>query len=125
MPLLIPQLMSCPSMLRAEDEEMSCCVPSSATAIEGRRHRGDSGLEEKCIQAICSRSQLDAQQALCLPEPLIKLQDVGPWGASLRSGLGGLLAEDCHCCSQRALIMRFALVEMAAGHLGSSSGTHC
>ncbi len=40
-------------------------------------------------------------------------------------GLGGLLAEDCHCCSQRAFILRFALVKMAAGHLGSSSGTHC
>jgi hypothetical protein len=48
-----------------------------------------------------------------------------PGGASTKSGLGGLFAEDCHCCSQRALILRFALVEMVAGHLGSSSGTHC
>jgi hypothetical protein len=39
--------------------------------------------------------------------------------------LGGLFAEDCHCCSQKALILRFALVEMVAGRLGSSSGTHC
>jgi hypothetical protein len=48
-----------------------------------------------------------------------------PGEASTKSGLGGLLAEDCHCCSQRALILRFALVKMAAGHLGSSSETHC
>jgi hypothetical protein len=48
-----------------------------------------------------------------------------PGGASTKSGLGRLLAEDCHCCSRRTLILRFALVEMAAGQLGSSSGTHC
>ncbi len=48
-----------------------------------------------------------------------------PGGASTKPRLGGLLAENCHCCSQRALILRYALVEMAAGHLGSSSGTHC
>ncbi len=35
------------------------------------------------------------------------------------------MAEDCHCCSQRALILRFALVGMVAERLGSSSRTHC
>jgi hypothetical protein len=34
--------------------------------------------------------------------------------------LGGLFAEDCHCCNQRVLMLRFALVEMVAGCLGSS-----
>ncbi len=33
------------------------------------------------------------------------------------------MAEDCHCCSQRASIFCFALVEMVAGHLGLSWGT--
>jgi hypothetical protein len=88
MPLLIPQLMSCPSVLRADDEDMSCRLPSSATAAEGGGHRGDSSLEEKSIQAICSRSQLDSQQALCLPEPLMKLQDVRPRGGLNQVGVG-------------------------------------
>ncbi len=56
------------------------CLSSSAAAAEGGRHKGDPGLEEKSIQAIYSRSQLYSQRALCLPEPLMKLQDVGPWG---------------------------------------------
>ncbi len=68
------------SVPRAEDKDMLCRLPSSATAAEGGEHRGDSGLEEKSIRAICSRSQLDSQRALCLPEPLMKLQDVGAWG---------------------------------------------
>jgi hypothetical protein len=55
----------------------------------------------------------------------MELQDVHPRGASTRTGLGGLLAEECHCCSQRAFILRFALVEMVAGLLGSSWRTHC
>jgi hypothetical protein len=117
--------MSCPGILRAEDEDMSCRLPSFAAAAEGGRHRGDSGLEEKSIQTICSRSQLDSQRALCLPEPLMELQDVCPRWASTKLGLGGHFAEDCHCSSQRVLILRFALVEMAAGRLRSSSGTHC
>jgi hypothetical protein len=48
-----------------------------------------------------------------------------PGGASTRSGLGGLFADDCHCCNQRVLILRLGLVEMVAGRCGSSSGTHC
>ncbi len=88
MPLLIPQLMLCPSMPRAEDKDMLRCLSSSTTAAEGRRHRGDSGLEEKSIQAIYSRSQLDSQRALCLPEPLMKLQDVGPQGGLNQVGVG-------------------------------------
>ncbi len=56
MPLLVPQLMSCPSVLRAEDEDVSCCLLSSATAAEGGKHRGDSSLVEKGIKAIKSRS---------------------------------------------------------------------
>jgi hypothetical protein len=48
-----------------------------------------------------------------------------PGRASTKSGLGGLFAEDCHCCNQRVLILRFALVEMVARRLGSSWGTHC
>jgi hypothetical protein len=46
----------------------------------GRRHRGDSSLEEKSIQAIFSHSKLNSQRALCLLELLMKLQDVGRWG---------------------------------------------
>jgi hypothetical protein len=48
-----------------------------------------------------------------------------PGGASTKSGLGGLLAEDRHCCSHRALIFWFALVEMVAGRLELLGGTHC
>ncbi len=57
--------------------------------------------------------------------PLWSFRASFPGGASTKSGLGGLLAEDCHCCSQRALILQFAHVEIAAGHLRTSSGTHC
>jgi hypothetical protein len=81
MPLLIPQLMSCPGLPRAEDKNVLRCLSSSTAAAERGRHRRDSGLEEKSIQAIYSRSQLDSQRALYLPEPLMKLQDVGPWGS--------------------------------------------
>jgi hypothetical protein len=88
MPLIIPQLASCPSVLRAEDENESCCLLSSAAAAEGGRHRADSGLEEKSIQTVCSRSQLDSQQALCLPEPLMELQDIRPWGGLNQVGVG-------------------------------------
>ncbi len=38
-------------------------------------------------------------------------------GASTKLGLGGILAEVCHCCSQKALILQFALIKMASGHL--------
>jgi hypothetical protein len=69
-----------PGVPRAEDMDMLCHLPSSATAADGGRHRGDSDLEEKSVQAICPRSQLDSQRALCLPEPLMKLQDVRPQG---------------------------------------------
>ncbi len=119
MSLFIPELVPYPSVPRAEDKDVLCCLPSSATAAERGSHRGDSGLEEKSIQAICSCSQLDCQRALCLLEPLMEIQDVRPWGASTKSGLGGLLAEGCHCCNQRTLILQFAHVEMVAGHLGS------
>jgi hypothetical protein len=73
MSLVIPQLMPRPGMPRAEDKDMLCRLPSSATAAEGGRHRGDPGLVEKSIQAIGSHSELDSQQAICLPEPLMKL----------------------------------------------------
>ncbi len=43
-----------------------------------------------------------------------------PGGASTKSQLGGLFAEDCHCCNQGVLILRFSRVEMVAGRLGSS-----
>jgi hypothetical protein len=48
-----------------------------------------------------------------------------PKRASIKFGLGGLFTEDCHYCNKRELILQFALVEMVAGHLGLSSGTHC
>ncbi len=80
MSLFIPQLMPCPSVPTAEDEDVLCRLSFSAAAAEEGRHRGDSGLEEKSVQAICSCSQLDSQRALCLPEPLMKLQDVRPRG---------------------------------------------
>jgi hypothetical protein len=44
--------------------------------------------------------------------------------ASTKLGLGGLLDEDCHCCSLKALIFQYALVEMVAWRLLSSGGTH-
>jgi hypothetical protein len=86
--MLIPELMSCPGISRAKDEDVFCGLPSSATAAEGGKHRGDSSLEEKSIQAICSHSQLDSQQALCFPELLMKLQDVCPQGGLNQIGVG-------------------------------------
>jgi hypothetical protein len=86
--MLIPELMSCPGIPRTKDEDVFCHLPSSATAAEGGKHRGDSGLEKKSIQAICSGSQLDSQQALCFPEPLMKLQDIRPWGDLNQIGVG-------------------------------------
>ncbi len=80
MSLLIPQLEPCLCMLRAYDKDVLCCLPSSATPAERGKDREDSGLEEKSIQADCSNSQLNSQQALCSPEPLMKIQDVRPWG---------------------------------------------
>jgi hypothetical protein len=74
----IPKLMSCTGIPGAEDEDLFCCLSSFAIAAEKGKHSWDSGLEEKSIQAVCSRSQLDSEQALCFPEPLMKLQDVCP-----------------------------------------------
>jgi hypothetical protein len=65
----------------AEDKDVLCFLPSSGTAAEGGRHRGDSRLDEKRIQAVCSHSQLDSQQAFCLHEPLMQLQHISPWGS--------------------------------------------
>jgi hypothetical protein len=120
MSLLIPQLVPCPFVSRAEDKDLLCHLTLSTTAAEEGRHRENSGLEQKRIQVIYSHFQLDSQQALCFSKPLMKPQDIGPQGASIKLGLGGLLAKDCHCYSQRAEIVQLALVEMVAGHWGSS-----
>ncbi len=88
MSLLISQLVPCPCVPRAEDKDVLCRLPSSATAAEGGRHRGDSGKEEKSIQTVCSRSQLDSQRALCLPEPLMQLKDVCPQGGLNHIAIG-------------------------------------
>jgi hypothetical protein len=85
--LLIPQLMLCLGVLGAKDEDVLCRLLSSAAAAERGRHRGDSSLEEKSIQAISSHSQLDSQRALCLPEPLMKLQDICPRGGLNKIGV--------------------------------------
>jgi hypothetical protein len=103
--LVIPQLMLCPSVPGADDKDVLSSLLSSATAAERGRHNWDSGLEEKSIQAICSHSQLNSQQALCLLEPLKELQDICHQGGLNLVGVGRALAEDCHCCSQRALIL--------------------
>ncbi len=53
--------------------------------------QGGEGAElawKTSIQAIYSHSQLNGQQALCLPEPLMKLQDIWPWGGGPQSSLG-------------------------------------
>jgi hypothetical protein len=80
--------MSCPSVFRAKDKDVSRSLASSATAAEGGRHRGDLGLVEKSVQAVCSHSQLDSQRALCLPEPLMELQNIGPRGGLNQIGIG-------------------------------------
>ncbi len=86
--MLIPELVSCPGIPGAKDEDVFCCLSSSAAAAEGGKHRGDSGLEEKSVQAICSRSQLNSQRALCFPKPLMELQDVRPRGGLNHIGVG-------------------------------------
>jgi hypothetical protein len=55
----------------------------------------------------------------------MKLQDICPWGGLNHVEFRGLLADDSHCCSQKVLILRFALVKIVAGCLGSSWGTYC
>jgi hypothetical protein len=77
MSLFIPELLPYPRVPRAKYKDVLCCLLSSATAAERGSHREDSGLEEKSVQAICSRSQLNSQRALVLPEALVKLQDIG------------------------------------------------
>jgi hypothetical protein len=72
----------------AKDYIVFCCLLSSAAAAKTRRHRRDSGLEEKCIQAIGYHSQMDGQQALCCLEPLVKLQNINPWGVLNQLGVG-------------------------------------
>ncbi len=73
-----------------------CRSSYSAAAAEGGKHKSDFGLEEKSIEAICSRSQLYDQRGVCLPEHISELHYVGPGGASTRLGKGGLCAEDSH-----------------------------
>ncbi len=80
MSLFIPELMLYPSVPGAEDKDVLCHLLTSATAAKRGSHRGNSSLEEKSIQAICARSQLDSQRAVYLPEPLMELHDVRPWG---------------------------------------------
>jgi hypothetical protein len=72
--------MWCPCMTRAKDKDVFSCLSSSARATQSGRHSGDSGLEVNSVKAICSLSQLDGQRALRLPEPLLELQNVSPWG---------------------------------------------
>jgi hypothetical protein len=78
--LLIHQLSLCPGVPWAKDKDKLGSLASSATAAERARHRGDSGLVEKSIQAVCSHSRLDGQHALYLSEPFVQLQDVCPQG---------------------------------------------
>ncbi len=87
MSLLILKFVPCLSIPRAEDEDMFCYSPFSVTAAEWVRHREDPGLEEKSIQAICFRSQLNSQQALWLPEPFLKLHDISPLGGLHQTGV--------------------------------------
>ncbi len=51
--MLISKLILCSSGLRTKVEDVFHYLLSSATAVEGGRHRGDSDLEEKSLQAIC------------------------------------------------------------------------
>ncbi len=69
--LFITQFMLSPSMPGTADEDKLCCLSTSATALEGGRKRGDSGLEENSVKAFYSRLQLDGWPALCLPEFLV------------------------------------------------------
>ncbi len=55
----------------------------------------------------------------------MKFQDIGPRAISIKSELEGLLAEVCHCCNQRVLILQFAPIRIMTGRLELSSGTHC
>jgi hypothetical protein len=88
MSLFISQLRACPSLPWAKDEDVFRRLLSSPTGANGGRDRGDSGLEEKSIQTIFSHSQLDGQRALCLPEPMMELHDVRPWGGLNQIGVG-------------------------------------
>jgi hypothetical protein len=55
------QLISqCPRVLGAGNEIVLYCLLSSAAAAEMGKHRGDTSLEEKSIQAINSCSMLDS-----------------------------------------------------------------
>jgi hypothetical protein len=56
--------------------------------------------------------------------PSWSVKTLVPRGATTKLQLGGLFAGDCHCCSHRAVIFWFAIIEMATGRLWSSGGTH-
>jgi hypothetical protein len=58
----MPQLLSSSGMPRAEDKDLFCHLPSSATAVEGGRHKMASGLKVESIQDICSYSRPDSCQ---------------------------------------------------------------
>jgi hypothetical protein len=57
---------------------MILLLQQSAAAAEGDKNRGELGLKEKGIRVVCSCPQLDSQRALCLLEPFMKLQNIGP-----------------------------------------------
>jgi hypothetical protein len=59
MPKLNPQLVLCPRVPRMEDKKVLCCMLPSTQAAERKRCRGNSSLDEKSLQAIYSRSELD------------------------------------------------------------------
>ncbi len=117
--------MSCPGILRAKDEDMFCSCHPLPQLQRGKSTERTLAWKRKASRPFVPVLSWIASELSAFLRPLWSIKMSVPGGASTKSGLGGLLAEDCHCCSQRALILQFALVEMAAGHLGLSSGTHC
>ncbi len=49
-------------------------------SCSGGKHMVASGQEEESMQAISFCFLLDIQSALCLPELIMELQDIGTWG---------------------------------------------
>jgi hypothetical protein len=74
-------------MPRVKGKDMLCYLPFSAAAAEGGSNKGDSGNKKNNVKAICSHFQLESQQALRLPELLMKLKDVCPWGSLNQLGV--------------------------------------
>ncbi len=86
----------------------------------GERTEGTPAWKRKASRPLILVLSWMASKLSAFLSPSWSFKTSVPGGASTKSRMGGLFAEDCHCCNQRELILQFALVVMVAGRLGLS-----